>query len=173
MNSTLQDLLRHQAWSDAEHWRAIEAQSAARGDEVIRKRLHHIHMVQRLFIWAVGDRKSEFSFGKPEDFKTFHELRTFARGSHKMIDEFIAGMDDTLLARPVSFSWFKDPPLTISVSEALTQSVMHSQWHRGQNATRLRELGGEPPTVDLIVWYWKGRPAPESHHRQETYPEAR
>ena len=42
--------------------------------------------------------------------------------------------------------------------EALTQCAMHSQWHRGQNAMRLRELGGEPPAVDLIVWYWKGRP---------------
>ena len=37
---------------------------------------------------------------------------------------------------------------------------MHSQHHRAQNATRLRELGGKPPTTDLIVWYWKGRPAP-------------
>ena len=35
---------------------------------------------------------------------------------------------------------------------------MHSHYHRGQNATRLRELGGEPPMTDLIVWYWKGRP---------------
>jgi len=43
--------------------------------------------------------------------------------------------------------------------EALTQMAMHSQWHRGQNATRLRELGAQPPTVDLIAWYWKGRPS--------------
>ena len=47
----------------------------------------------------------------------------------------------------------------ITVAEALTQAAMHSQWHRGQNAVRLRELGVEPPPVDLIVWYWKGRPA--------------
>ena len=37
---------------------------------------------------------------------------------------------------------------------------MHSHYHRGQNATRLRELGAEPPGTDLIVWYWKSRPAP-------------
>ena len=47
----------------------------------------------------------------------------------------------------------KDPALTITVGEALTQCAMHSQWHRGQNATRLRELGGHPPMVDLIVWF--------------------
>jgi uncharacterized damage-inducible protein DinB len=56
--------------------------------------------------------------------------------------------------------WFKEPALTITVGEALTQCAMHSQWHRGQNATRLRELGATPPTGDLIVWYWKGRPVP-------------
>jgi uncharacterized damage-inducible protein DinB len=37
---------------------------------------------------------------------------------------------------------------------------MHSHFHRGQNATRLRELGGEPPTTDYIFWLWKGRPKP-------------
>jgi uncharacterized damage-inducible protein DinB len=37
---------------------------------------------------------------------------------------------------------------------------MHSHYHRGQNATRLRELGGTPPTTDYIVWLWKGRPQP-------------
>jgi uncharacterized damage-inducible protein DinB len=36
---------------------------------------------------------------------------------------------------------------------------MHSHYHRGQNATRLRELGGDPPGTDLITWIWKGRPA--------------
>jgi uncharacterized damage-inducible protein DinB len=62
------------------------------------------------------------------------------------------------LDTPVDIVWFNDPPLRITVAEALTQCAMHSQWHRGQNAARLRELGTEPPTLDLIVWYWKGRP---------------
>ena len=31
-------------------------------------------------------------------------------------------------------------------------------YHRGQNATRLRELGGEPPLTDFVAWLWKGRP---------------
>ena len=60
----------------------------------------------------------------------------------------------------IDIPWFKDPPLSITVTEALTQCAMHSHYHRGQNATRLRELGGEPPLTDLIGWYWKGRPAP-------------
>ena len=39
------------------------------------------------------------------------------------------------------------------------QAAMHSHYHRGQNATRLRELGGVPPMTDFIVWLHKGQPA--------------
>ena len=41
----------------------------------------------------------------------------------------------------------------------LTQIVMHSQNHRGQCLTRLRENGAQPPTLDYILWA-KDRPAP-------------
>jgi uncharacterized damage-inducible protein DinB len=64
------------------------------------------------------------------------------------------------MTQSIHMVWFTAPPLWITVAEALTQCVMHSQHHRGQNAARLRELGGEPPTTDYIVWLWKGRPAP-------------
>jgi hypothetical protein len=54
MNTLLRDLYEHQARADAEHWRAIEKHPPAREDAAIRNRLHHLHLVQRLFIWAVG-----------------------------------------------------------------------------------------------------------------------
>ena len=53
------------------------------------------------------------------------------------------------------------PKRRITLSEALHQAVMHSHYHRAQNATRVPERGGKPPTTDLIVWLWKGRPQPE------------
>ena len=65
------------------------------------------------------------------------------------------------LEERIAIPWFQNPPLSTTVTEALTQCAMHSHYHRGQNATRLRELGAEPPLTDLIVWCWKGRPAPQ------------
>jgi uncharacterized damage-inducible protein DinB len=38
------------------------------------------------------------------------------------------------------------------------QAAMHSHYHRGQNATRLRELGGVPPATDFIMWVRNGQP---------------
>jgi len=160
MNPLLRDFFHHQAWADAEHWRAIEAHAPAAADAAIRNRLHHIHLVQRAFRWIVGDRKPMFTATKPEDFATLSDLKAYARDYHDEILRFLASLSEERLAAEVDIQWFKDPPLHITVAEALAQCAMHSQWHRGQNATRLRELGAVPPTVDLIAWYWKGRPAP-------------
>lgn len=160
MNALLRDLLHHQLWADAELWNASGAHEAARHDTAMRERFHHIHQVQRFFIWAALDRAHQPALTKPGDFASFDDLRGYARETHSEIARAISSLADAQLAESVSVPWFQDPPLTITVAEALAQMAMHSQHHRGQNATRLRELGGEPPTIDLIVWYWKGRPTP-------------
>jgi uncharacterized damage-inducible protein DinB len=160
MNPLLRDFYNHQAWADAEHARAIGAHSPARDDQAIRNRLHHIALVQRGFLWSVVDQQVPFAFTRPDDFPAFDDLLRYSREYHDAIRAFLSGVSDARLDEPITIQWFKDPPLIITVTEALTQCAMHSHYHRGQNATRLRELGGEPPMTDLIVWYWKGRPGP-------------
>jgi uncharacterized damage-inducible protein DinB len=160
MSSLIRDLCVHQLWADGEHWRAIEAHPPAAADAAIRARLHHIHLVQRAFSWAVGSRATGFSVTTADQFSSIAELKIYARGSHEEIDKLLSTVTDAHLGSSIVMPWFSDPPLTITVTEALTQCAMHSHYHRGQNATRLRELGGEPPMTDLIAWYWKGRPAP-------------
>jgi uncharacterized damage-inducible protein DinB len=51
----------------------------------------------------------------------------------------------------------KQPAAVHTLGESVLQVVLHTQHHRGQVAARLREAGGEPPTVDFIVWLWEGR----------------
>lgn len=80
-------------------------------------------------------------------------------GNHAALATPAATLDESELERRVGIPWLTDPPLQLSVREGLTQVAMHSHYHRGQNATRFRELGGEPPGTDLITWIWKGRPA--------------
>jgi uncharacterized damage-inducible protein DinB len=160
MNPLLRDFYNHQVWADAEHARAIAAHPPARDDRVIRSRLHHIALVQRGFLWTVTADTTPFAFTQPDDFPVFEDLQRYSREYHDAMRTFLATVSDARLEEPVAIPWFKDPPLTITVTEALTQCAMHSHYHRGQNATRLRELGGVPPPIDLIVWYWQGRPQP-------------
>lgn len=158
MKNLLQDLASHGAWADAEHWRALEAHAGALEDGAIRKRLHHIHLAQRAFLaLAQGDvpRLTELA-----DYATMAALRDEARDAHVTLGAFLQEMPEDRLDTAITIPWFKDPPCRVRVGEALHQAAMHSHYHRGQNATRLRELGGHPPLTDLIVWYWKGRPSP-------------
>jgi uncharacterized damage-inducible protein DinB len=155
----VRDLVEHQLWADTELWNAIGAHAPARDDTAIRDRLHHIHQVQRIFMWAIGDRASRPAITKPADFGSFDQLHVYAHEAHGDVRRGLLSANDARLAEAVAIPWFGDPPLNITVAEAFVQMTLHSHYHRGQNATRLRELGAAPPVTDFIVWLWKGKPA--------------
>jgi uncharacterized damage-inducible protein DinB len=157
MNSYLHELYAHQEWADAEHWRAFAEHDGALGDKAICERLMHIHLVQRGFLWVTGPRTSDFTFKKLQDFPQITGLRDYAREYHAEMAKRLKEITEARLEESVEVPWFK-PPLNISVRHALTQAAMHSHYHRGQNATRLRELGGAPPGTDFIVWLRDGQP---------------
>jgi uncharacterized damage-inducible protein DinB len=158
VDSYLNELYAHQAWADAEHWRAFEARPAALADRAIRERLLHIHLVQHGFLWVVGPRTSAFAFKKLEDFASTADFKGYAQHYHAEMDQLLQSITSARLEEMIEVPWFQ-PPLKISVRHALTQAAMHSHYHRGQNATRLRELGGVPPGTDFIVWLRDRQPA--------------
>src|SRR5213594_18539 len=107
MNPVLRDLFDHQYWADATLWSALGAHPPARNDKTIRDRLHHIHIVQRAFSWAVAGGGTPFNFSKPEDFATFEELRSYAQGSHDDMRRSVEGLSDARLAEGIRIAWFK------------------------------------------------------------------
>jgi len=158
VNSYLDELYAHQEWADAEHWRAFESHPAALADKAICEHLLHIHQVQYAFLWMAGPRTSQFAFKKLEDFADMAALKAYARQYHKAVGELLRGFDEARIEEIVDAPWF-NPPVKLSRRQALTQAAMHSHYHRGQNATRLRELGGAPPMTDFIIWIRAGQPA--------------
>jgi uncharacterized damage-inducible protein DinB len=158
----LVDLYRHQEWADAELWHACEAHPDALADTALWRRLHHIHLVQQAFFAiARGADVRTLRFSKPADYETPSELKAEAQRYHADVVPFVAALDAEALDHCVVVPWFKEPPLQLPVGQALLQAAMHSHYHRAQNATRLRELGGVPPLTDYIVWLWKGKAAPQ------------
>ena len=157
MNSYLDELYAHQQWADAEHWRAFEAHPAALADKALFERLYHIHVVQHAFLWITGPRTAGFDYKKIEEFADAAALKKYAQQGLADLDERLKSIIPEAMEESIEIPWFK-PPLTISRRHALTQAAMHSHYHRGQNATRLRELGGVPPTTDFIAWLRDGKP---------------
>lgn len=157
MCSYLDELYAHQEWADAEHWRALEAYPAALDDKAIRERLFHIHLVQHGFLWVTSPQRGDFAFKKLEDFPAMSDLKEYAQHGLEEMRALLQNSDQARLEEVIEVPWFK-PPVKISVRQALTQAAMHSHYHRGQNATRLRELGGVPPHTDFIIWLRNGQP---------------
>lgn len=50
------------------------------------------------------------------------------------------------------------PLANVNIADTVLQVALHSSHHRGQVNKRLREIGGEPETVDFIAWGWMGKP---------------
>jgi len=158
MNSYLDELYGHQQWADAEHWRAFEAHPGALADKALFERLYHIHLVQHGFLWITGPRTAEFECKKVEEFADASALKRYAQQGLADLDARLKSVTPEEMEEIIEIVWFK-PALKISRRHALMQAAMHSHYHRGQNATRLRELGGVPPTTDFIVWLRDGKPA--------------
>ena len=146
---TLHELYRYQQWADLRTLAAVRAHPGAADDADLRKRLHHIAGVQRgflaLFLARPFDVATEMRV--PDSLEELE--RRFAE-AHAEEMAFVAGLDEAAQLRTLDIRWF--PGLWLSLGQALLQVVMHSQHHRGQCSMRLRELGGNPPMLDYIVW---------------------
>jgi uncharacterized damage-inducible protein DinB len=149
------DLLAHAEWANAVFFHAWN-KSPAREHEEMRQRVRHLVGVQAGFLVVLrGESPGVPPDGPPP---SFDELKARAQWSHGGLREFATSLDAAGAARMVQIPWFPDPPCIIRVEEALVQVAMHSQHHRGQLMTRLKDFGGEPKNVDWIIWLWKAKP---------------
>ncbi len=157
----LVDQYRHMEWADASVWRAVLESERASTDEVLRERLHHIHMVQRLFLTVWRGEAVDFCVG--QDLRG-QELAEWAREYYPQARALLADPAEDM-DRPIVLPWAQQiadrlgfEPAVVTLRDAAAQVVAHTAHHRGQVTTRLRELGGSPPLIDFIAWAWRGRP---------------
>ncbi len=149
MIEMIRSLFEHQQWADTKLLSAVSAHEPAASDSQMRWTLHHITGVQRVFLSIVHGREVDAAAMQqvPE---TVGEIEELFRATHREWKEFVDGLTVDGLGRRVALPRFGDFPL--NVEQVLLQVVMHSQNHRGQCLTRLRELGAKPPTLDFILW---------------------
>jgi uncharacterized damage-inducible protein DinB len=161
------ELFTHMEWADAATWSAVNATGPALGDRTVMERLHHIHVVQHIYL--------RMWLGSPEpgrevtDFADLAEVQRWARAYYAALATYMGDIDPETLSSPVAFPWAGElvewfgEARPATVQETMIQVVMHTAHHRGQLCTRIRELGGEPPLVDFVAWLWMGRPEPAWH----------
>jgi uncharacterized damage-inducible protein DinB len=158
----LRDLYLHMHWADARVWEAVFKSEPAQADKKLRDCFYHLHLVQHA--WLRAWRRE--SVDAP--FPTFDDAAAVRDWGRSYYDEIFAHLDsvtDEKIAAPMQLPWAEliekqlgRAPAKISIAETMQQIPLHSLYHRGQINARLREVGGEPPTVDYIVWVWTEKP---------------
>lgn len=158
----LSQLLDHMRWADAVVWEAALTTPDAEEDERLRLLFHHVHSVQWAYLHLFREQPVELP-----DLETFSQMSSIRRWGEEGHDELRA-LKTTLrpedLDRTIDFPWAEqlmdtyDRVHPVDLRQGLVQLTSHSTYHRGQINARIRELGGEPPLVDYVVWLWAGRP---------------
>ena len=163
----LVSLVEHMEWADARIWSAIDALSpehAAASD--LRERLFHLHLVQQLYLSMWRDAPVR-TLPELADYPDPDAVRRWARPFYPEAKAVIEGADERRLQDAIVVPFSERvaqpgrPVTHATFAETVLQVALHTTHHRGQLATRARELGGDPPTVDLVLWIWTGRPHAE------------
>ncbi len=158
------ELIQHMEWADSVVFSAILGKPQAEEDEVLLKRLRHIHLVQKVFfdVW----QNQPVNPHATDSFNAL-ELAGFAKSLHREIQEFLNALSADELDRVVHLPWAALVSRNLgfeianpSLGQTLLQVTAHSSYHRGQVNARLRELGIDPPMTDFIAWIWAGKPSP-------------
>ena len=157
MVAMFQDLVRHKAYVNASLLQAIRQHEIARNDEELRKLLHHIILANRFWFFLTIGRSfpAEVESRVPASIAS---VAAWFRETHDEELEWVARIPEAELGRRLESSYF--PEQSFSVAQGIVQVCMHSHGHRAQCATRLRALGGTPPTLDFVLWL-RDRPIPD------------
>lgn len=149
----LLDLARHQAWADAAHWGALRENPALLEDAEIRKRLNHMVMAMKM-LTALARGETPDTAGM-KDVESSDELEAAMR---QALADLRAALGSPDLQRMIAVPRGPKGPFEAPAGVLLLQALLHSQHHRAQNASRMRQLGATPPMTDFIIWYALGRP---------------
>ena len=149
----LHELARHQAWADAAHWKALRENSTLLEDSEIRKQLNHMLMALHLLTG-----RAQGGAPDPSTMKAIESADELEAALQKATAQLIENLKTLDLQKPASFPRGPQGPFEAPAGAVLLQAIMHSQHHRAQNASRMRQLGATPPMTDFIIWYALGRP---------------
>ncbi len=157
MLDLIRDLYAHQEWADARHWRAVLDSKAARGDAELKARMVHLHGAQQ--VWLGRWQGLWLGFPKAEDHASIEDTYHFAQACHAALRAFLSLRKEADLMEVIAYTNLAGEAFTQPLHELMLHLAMHSQYHRGQNAARLRALGPPAPGTDLVTWQREGRPA--------------
>lgn len=115
----------------------------------IRGTLVHCLVAERFWLHRLrGQQPSmEVDYSQLPDVAS---VRAMAATVRRETEDYVAGLSDADLATEVTTSYSNGAPFSFTVGTALLHVTLHDVHHRGQVMALARQLGYEPPELDLL-----------------------
>jgi len=157
----LKNLFNQMMWADTEVWKKVLRLPATENDERIKKLLYHLHQVQYAYFFLCDEHPPKIP--KSEAFTNLKSIALWGREYQEKMNLFLSSEMTSEMVIEIPWSKFMERKIGKKIvpatfEEMMLQVASHSTYHRGQINTRFRELGGDPASVDFIVWVWLGKP---------------
>lgn len=154
--TTLQTLLDHVTWADAEAVAAIATLPEASAERAQATRLYaHLGAAAHVWLARLEGRTPEHPVWPDLSLDTARALATRSLAGLRAV----AGRGAEELAREVEYRTTAGHAFRNTVADVLAHVVLHGSYHRGQLALLTRQGGGTPAATDYIV-FARGVPAP-------------
>ncbi|HTD70776.1 MAG TPA: DinB family protein [Gemmatimonadales bacterium] len=155
----VRELFAYNAWANRRFFAALEP---LRAEEYLRdlKSSHGgLHGTLCHIVWAEQLWLNRW-LGKPNpavpqgrDLTTLAAARARWEAIETERDAFLAGLVERRLDETVAVKPSTGGEYVHTFREMFRHAVDHSSYHRGQLVTLLRQVGAEPPSTGLIVFY--------------------
>ena len=111
------------------------------------------HILAAEWIWLERWKgTSPGSLLNPADFGTIESLESSWAEVERDYLEFISGLSDERLSTVISYRNTRGEDWAYPLGQMLQHVMNHSNYHRGQVITLLRQLGAEVLPMDLLVF---------------------
>lgn len=159
MLETVRSLFEYTAWADA---RAFEAASKLApepwtrdlGSSLKSVRDTLVHIASAQWIWfSRWKGVSPTAMWSAAEYPTAASLRERWNPQHRELAAFVAAQTEASLAAPLAYKNLKGEPVSLPLGQQMLHLANHSTYHRGQITTLLRQLGAQPVSTDLILYF--------------------
>ena len=159
MLETIRLLYDYTRWADARMLEAVsklapEPWTKDLGSSLKSVRDTVVHIASAQWIW-LSRWKGETPKGMwtAADYPTLASVRDCWDPVREELAAFAAAQSDASLKAPLAYKNLKGDPMSYPLGHLMLHAVNHSTYHRGQVTTLLRQLGAQPVSTDLVVYY--------------------
>ena len=159
MLETIQLLVDYTRWAEGRLFDAVsklapEQWTKDLGSSLKSVRDTAVHIVSAQWIW-ISRWKGEVPKGMwiATDFPTQASIREKSEALAKDLAAFVADQSEESLAKPLTYKNLKGDSFSYPLGQLMLHMVNHSTYHRGQVTTLIRQLGAQPLSSDLVVYY--------------------